>query len=296
MAVAHRPDDVRFLFRGSAVALGGRLWDPVRKKDDPLLPRQGAEFLPSQASVWLPITGGTETSRAESGFSFEHIDHYAVRARYAESSVEGGYIAGPGDRVRVVVSTMIRDLHVRSGPRCDPEAHFVDVEKIWVVIESRHTLHRNEETRIRVTRFEIENMKIDGVPFDVECGSGKNEIKDHETARGLKNKMKSDPEFKQKHMRFLDNPDHVSDIVLIDRDPVVCTIIDDIVIADPGVEAASCAGNVIDIDGFGKIHIGELVISPSDRRLSAMRFELGSPTEASFTAGSGATDGSTWPP
>jgi len=290
MAVDHRPDNVRFLFRGSAVALGGRLWDPVGKKDDPLLPRQGAEFLPSQASVWLPITGGTETSRAESGFSFEHIDHYAVRARYAESSVQGGYIAGPGDRVLVVVSTMIRDLHVRSGPRCAPEAHVVDVGTIRIVIESRHTLHRNEETRIFLRDFTIEKMTIDGVPVEVPFGGGKNEIAAQATAKGLRAEM-AKPPFKEKHMKFLDNPDDLPDDELIARDPIVCSIVDGVVVGDDTI-----AGNVIDVGGFGRIHIGELVISPSDRRLSAMRFELGSPTEASFTAGSGATDGSTWPP
>jgi hypothetical protein len=66
-------------------------------------------------------------------------------------------------------------------------------------------------------------------------------------------------------------------------------------IEDPGIPGVDVHGNVIHIHNFGRIRLGELVISCDERRVTMFHADLGSPQEANFTAssvcsGNGQTD------
>ena len=51
-------------------------------------------------------------------------------------------------------------------------------------------------------------------------------------------------------------------------------------------------GNLIDVENFGRIHIGEIVISPYERRVTGLHIELGCPVDGSLDGGSAAGNGS----
>jgi hypothetical protein len=66
-------------------------------------------------------------------------------------------------------------------------------------------------------------------------------------------------------------------------------------IVDPNVPGIEVHGSVIEIDHFGRLHIGELLISRDERRVTMIHADLGSPQSADLVAssvcsGTGQTD------
>lgn len=55
-------------------------------------------------------------------------------------------------------------------------------------------------------------------------------------------------------------------------------------------------GNVVRVPNFGKIYFGEMVITDRTRRLTMVRFQLGSNDGGEVTAAEGETNGGNWPP
>ncbi len=58
---------------------------------------------------------------------------------------------------------------------------------------------------------------------------------------------------------------------------------------------ASIAGNVVSVRNFGRIYVGEVLIGESERRLTMVRFDLGSPAAGKASASEVHTNGS-WSP
>jgi len=50
------------------------------------------------------------------------------------------------------------------------------------------------------------------------------------------------------------------------------------------------------VPDFGKIYFGEMFIKGDSRRLTMVRFQLGSPDGGEVAAAEGETNPSTWPP
>ena len=59
---------------------------------------------------------------------------------------------------------------------------------------------------------------------------------------------------------------------------------------------ATIEGHVVRVPNFGKIYFGELFITGESRRLTMVRFQLGSDDGGEVTAAEGETNGSHWPP
>jgi hypothetical protein len=59
---------------------------------------------------------------------------------------------------------------------------------------------------------------------------------------------------------------------------------------------ATIDGHCITVPDFGKVYFAELFVSAASRRLTMVRFQLGSPDGGDASAGSGDTNGSQWPP
>jgi len=59
---------------------------------------------------------------------------------------------------------------------------------------------------------------------------------------------------------------------------------------------AQIHGNVVRVPGLGKIYFGEMFIATDSRRLTIVRFQLGSDDGGEVTGGDGQTNGTSWPP
>jgi hypothetical protein len=81
---------------------------------------------------------------------------------------------------------------------------------------------------------------------------------------------------------------------------VKCTLVKDICWAKPEDEYehedVEIHGHVVVIRNFGKIYFGEMLITGDSRRLTMVRFQLGSDDGGEVTAGDGQTNGQTYPP
>ena len=77
---------------------------------------------------------------------------------------------------------------------------------------------------------------------------------------------------------------------------VKCTLVQEIAWDGPPHPTATIHGHVVHVPNFGKIYFGELFITGESRRLTMVRFQLGSADGGEVTAAEGETNGSTWPP
>jgi hypothetical protein len=59
---------------------------------------------------------------------------------------------------------------------------------------------------------------------------------------------------------------------------------------------ATIHGHVVEVPNFGKLYFGEMFITGDSRRLTMVRFQLGSPVGGEVVACDGETNGETYPP
>src|SRR5262249_27561805 len=145
-------------------------------------------------------------------------------------------------------------------------------------LTSSHPADGSEPT-ITPTGTDIVNLRLDGYPITVtiECDL----FTKYGTKSALSRAYASDDAFYKNHgNRFLAS----------DKDKkgsgkrqipevggyIVTTIVSDIQTKHP---KAVVNGNVITLDGFGRIFLGELLITEVSRRLTLVRLKLGSPVE-----------------
>jgi hypothetical protein len=64
----------------------------------------------------------------------------------------------------------------------------------------------------------------------------------------------------------------------------------------PPHPTATIHGHVVNVPDFGKIHFGEMFITGDSRRLTMVRFQLGSPQGGEVVAAEGETNPNLWPP
>jgi hypothetical protein len=77
---------------------------------------------------------------------------------------------------------------------------------------------------------------------------------------------------------------------------VKCTIVQEIRWDGAPHPTATIHGHVVRVPNFGKIYFGELYITCDSRRLTMVRFQLGSDDGGEVTAAEGETNGNTFPP
>jgi hypothetical protein len=77
---------------------------------------------------------------------------------------------------------------------------------------------------------------------------------------------------------------------------VKCTIVQEIAWDGTPHPTAEIHGHVVRVPNFGRIYFGEMFITDHSRRLTMVRFQLGSDDGGEVTAAEGETNGSSWPP
>jgi len=77
---------------------------------------------------------------------------------------------------------------------------------------------------------------------------------------------------------------------------VKCTIVKEMHWDGAPHPTATIHGHVVRVPDFGKIYFGELYITGDSRRLTMVRFQLGSPDGGEVVAAEGETNGAPWPP
>lgn len=226
-----------------------------------------------QAGMSLPTTGGYGVASV-SDFRFKEI----VSFKHASTQVSGSFDEHD-ESYTTLVSVAIEGLN------------FLDVvtaDRVVARIASSHPVNEREP-HILLVGSHFENLRVAGCLVKVEL--------DHElflgidTFRALLKELDSNGEFRKIAL----DPYRTGQLQGRPGDcgTVLCSLVKNIDVNCRGVKPE---GHVLTVPEFGRIFLAEVVAEDSHRILTMLRFELGSSTGGSGTAGQGQSNGQQYPP
>lgn len=277
-----------FFFHGQGVGLGGVVTRPFQ------------QLIDAKAAVSLPITGGKcslgsgkHTVPDLKDPQCEGLPH-VVSIESALTDLSG--TLDPDGVYRTRVSATVDGLNVGG---------VVTADKVVVNLLTEH-YPGEEEPRIDVSGSTIVNLRVAGepVPVELDCEL----FKEFNTHTGFKQRFDRDPAFRRNmRQRFLWGDLATDEVPEFLRDQykytdsqkslpeskgiTPCSVVKSVT----GSKAFQAFRHVLVIPNFGKVFLGELLLQKNARRLTMMRFQLGSPVAAELTVSSGDGNGTTYP-
>jgi len=268
-------------FQGDASALGGFIERPFEK------------VIPSQASVSLPPAGGYATARSE---SFNHEQIISCRSAYSRASGSGDGEDAPWS---ALVTSVVEGLNI---------LEVVTAERVVAQISVDYPGHGGYR-RISLAGSHFEGLRIAG--FNAFPMMNWGLLRPKPGASASQSQL-TFPIFEQTGREQADKL--IKGIEGEDKEPfrwiaerfewmttkrgpeddkcVLCSLVDGVDQAIPG----RSFGHVVEIPDFGRIFLGEVLVSPTSIQLSMIRAELGCSIKAQTTAGSGSVGGHLVPP
>jgi hypothetical protein len=245
-----------FFYNGNALALGGRVSRPY------------CDVIEPQAAAVLPIVGGHGYARVE-GFRYRDL----VSFRSATTTVSGSP-SGPEKQpiFNTLASVTLEGLDV---------AGVVTADRIVARLVSEHT-GADHDLPILPVGTSFENLRIGGaeiVPDRHEALFGCATLRD---VQGLWGRRSGIIGFSGKPLRALSRGGHL--LTSLYRPPSGLA---------PGCRKTGGWG--IEVEGFGTVYLGELLVARGERRLTMIRIEMGSPVRASLALGYVGGNGTTHP-
>jgi len=253
-----------FLYHAQGCAFGGVMRRPFD------------EVLPAKAAMSLPQTGGFG-SAAEPEYDFNGI----LKFKNASTQVSGS--KGPDGSYNTLVTTTIEDLNINN---------MVTAKR---VIARLATVHDGKETETRVypSGSEFVELRIGGHPVQVDLDIPL--FTELHTVRALRDKYTKDAKFREDaKTRYgwagLDGqkPDTLPE----PKGIVSCSLVKSLRCDCPEFDIQ---GHSVKVPNFGTIYLAEYWVKENSRKLTMMRFMLGSPVEGDVTVGGIEGDGHPFP-
>jgi hypothetical protein len=151
----------------------------------------------------------------------------------------------------------------------------VTADRVVARLTSEHD-PKNREGHILAYGTQFSNLQVAGCSVEVEF--------DHDLFEGCKT-------YAELHKR-LPAMKKAGRLAEESHGVILCTLVKNLSVDCPGV---SVRGHVITVPHFGKIYVGEVLAEHGYRRLSTLRFELGSPTGGGLNGPGTGTNGEPWP-
>jgi hypothetical protein len=271
----------RYIFRGHANGVSAH----IRRPEKHLLPVQGCSS--------LPVIGGLSESQVgpknlDDSVSFEavstsaHGDYVDAAAGVATTT---GAVAFDVPPTQTTVKSEVKGLVILGR---------VHVGRAAVGLIS-HSPKGKEQPEIHLEGNILEGIRIDDsrlvITLDEDfyrvCNTKDKLAKAH--AAGL-------PSHRAYMLMPLDGSAGPAATFPEAKDTVKCTIVKEMHWDGAPHPTATIHGHVVKVPNFGKIYFGELYITGESRRLTMVRFQLGSPNGGEVTAAEGETNGGIWPP
>jgi hypothetical protein len=257
----------------------------IRRPDDKILTVQGVSA--------LPIIGG----HVESDVPATKLDKW-VSFDSAHTSAHGDYV-NLDDGRRTTLGELAFD-QVPTETKVSARVRGLSILGRFYIgdlslgINSR-SAQGPTQPPIRLEGNRIEDVRIDNAKLKVELAESffcENDTKDK-----LKSAHQNGLPADHDHM-FLPckvGVEEVKDFPEADG-TVKCTIVKKISWDGEPHPKATIHGHVVVVPGFGKVYFGEMFITGNSRRLTLVRFQLGSDDGGEVTAGDGGSTSEPWPP
>jgi hypothetical protein len=265
-----------------------------------MVTRPFKQLIDAKGAASLPITGG-KASASSGKHRVPDLSEPNCASLPMVVSIESALTECSGtlddDGVyRTHVTTTVEGLNVGDT---------VTADRVTAKLVTEH-YPDEDEPRIDVSDSSIENLMVLGQPvqleFDTPLFQGLN------TFSKFKTQFDKDPKFKKEmRQRFLWGdlpPNEVPDFLaerykFTEGQPslpeskgiVPCSVIKSVT----GSKGFQTFRHVLVIPDFGKVFLGELLLRKHARRLTMMRFQLGSPMAAALTVSGNEGNGTTYP-
>ena len=277
-----------FFYHGQGVGLGGVVTRPFQ------------QLIDAKAAASLPITGG-KSSASSGKHTVPDLKDPRCEGLPHVVSIESALteLSGTLDQdnvYRTRVSTTVEGLNVGG---------VVTADKVVANLVTEH-YPGEEEPRIDVSGSAIVNLRVVGepVPVDLDCDL----FRELNTHSGFKQRFDHDPAFRRSmRQRFLWGDLTTDEVPEFLRDQykytdsqkslpeskgiTPCSVVKSVT----GSKGFQAFRHVLVIPNFGKVFLGELLLQKNARRLTMMRFQLGSPVAAELTVSGGDGNGTTYP-
>jgi hypothetical protein len=240
----------RFIFRGSAVGVAGH----ISKPEDLIIWVQGAST--------LPVIGGYSRSDVGQAAFGDVLSFQSVRTQAT------GDLSERENAYKTLANSVVKQLDVNGRLTAD---------SLEATLTSTHPVD-GKEPSIVPTGTKITNLRLDGYPLNVKLDIEL--FTKYATRESLSRAYSTDDAFFRRYggrfQRSEQSPTPPSGPRQIPEvnGYIVCSIVSEIQTDHP---RAIIDGHVIKLEGFGRIFVGELLITSISRRLTLLRLALGSP-------------------
>jgi hypothetical protein len=278
-----------FFFHSQGVGLGGVVTRPFQ------------QLIEAKAAASLPITGG-KAAGSSGRHTVPDLKDPKCQGLPEVVSIQNALteISGTLDEdgvYRTRATATVEGLNVAKG--------VVTADMVVAKLLSEH-YPGETEPRIDISGSKIENLKINGQEVNVEIDGTL--FAELSTYGKFRDKFDKDASFrKEMRQRFLWGDLKPDEVPAHSREGydfaekqkslpkaggiVPCSVVKG-TSAGKGFQTFR---HILVIPEFGTLFLGELLIHEYARRLTMMRFELGSPMAAKLTAAGAEVDGSGWP-
>jgi hypothetical protein len=290
-----RTTERRFLFHGNAIAFAAH----IRRPDN--------FFVPTIARSCLPVTGGRAVASEEKKtfadlISFESASSEAT-GDYRDLERAAGFTHGNHGENNVPTSTLVQTtvtglkIHVPQPPEKADAAQVIrklEIDRLHVLMENSST--HGEATLFHALQVDIDGASVDGHPFRVI--SNPDLFCEHGTKQKLDDAFRQGDHLHRNHGHhfFSIDEDYEPGKIPQTNGVIVGTVVKGIEWVNSKAEGCEIIGNQLKIFGIGSMYFGELIIEDDFRRLTLLRFQLGSPYGGEGSVCEAQSNGNWWPP
>jgi hypothetical protein len=271
----------RHVFRGHSAGVSAH----IRRPEKQLLPVQGCSA--------LPVTGGSHESKVEAKQHNKYVSHGPIA-----TSAYGDYVDA-GDGVATTLGTVAFDA-VPTETRVTAIVQDLSIlGRVHVGLAAMGLISRSADGTgqpvIRPDGCRLDDVRIDDSRLKITL------------AEDFYRECDTLDKLAEKHAAGLE-PHHAAMFLPADskaakvtgfpvaNGTVRSTIVQKIEWDGAPHRTAEIHGHVVVVPDFGNIYFGEMFIAAHSRRLTMVRFQLGSPDGGEVVAVDGETNPGTWPP
>jgi hypothetical protein len=285
------PVEKRFIFNGAAVALAAH----IRRPND--------LFIRAVAPTTLPVTGGLAEVQASGQNFHEIISFESASSRtlgdFADIHSAAGFTNGNhgqnGLSTHTFVESSVDGLKIDVPLDTGKGRRVFAVKQLHIRLESASD--RRNPIAFRSLETTFTEVSVDGVPLKVNTVA--DVFSQHETKAKLVQRYEKDGDFRKRYgnLFFPTGGPTGRNEIPNSKGMIYGTVVTGLEWQGKKPDKTDVIGtNRLKIEGLGTLYFGEIFIEENYRRVTLIRFQLGSSYGGDMSACEAQGNGSTWPP